>query len=86
MPRYLPSAFKHGVSKRDIECALANPLRYVESITRRGGRGLSLVGPSVQGITIEVIGEYDRLTGDLMVFHAQKASEGIVRRYMGSRR
>ncbi|MDE0170063.1 MAG: hypothetical protein OXS29_11170 [bacterium] len=52
---------------------------------RRGGRGLSLLGPSVQGIAIEVMGEYDRLTGDLVVFHAQKASEGIVRRYMGGR-
>lgn len=85
MPRYLPSAFKHGVSERDIECALASPLECRPFTTRRGRRGLSLLGSSTRGITIEVIGEYDHVTGDLVVFHAQKASEGIVRRYMGGR-
>ena len=84
MSRCLPSAFKHGLSERDIEYALANPIRY--TIKGRGGRGVSVLGLSVQGITIEVIGEDDPLTGDFVVFHAQKASEGKIRRYLGGRR
>ena len=84
MSRCLPSAFKHGLSEGDIEYALANPIRY--TIKGRGGHGVSVLGLSVQGITIEVIGEYDPLTGDLVVFHAQNASEGKIRRYLGGRR
>ena len=84
MLRCLPLAFKHGVSEEDIESVLTHPIRYTS--TRRGGRGVSALGLSAQGITIEVIGEYDPLTGDLVVFHAQKASEGKIRRYMSGRR
>ena len=84
MIRCLPSALKHGVSDQDIKHVHMNPIRYIS--TRRGGRGVSVLGLSAQGVTIEVIGEYDPLTGDLVVFHAQKASEGKIRRYMSGRR
>lgn len=84
MPRCLPSAFKHGVSEEDIESVLTHPIRYTS--TRRGGRGVSALGLSAQGITIEVIGEYGPLTDDLVVLHVPKASEGKVRRYMSGRR
>lgn len=83
MLRCLSSAFKHGLSEADIEHALANPIRY--TIMRGEGRGVAVLGLSVRGVTIEVLGEYDPLTSDLVVFHAQKASEGKTRRYLGGR-
>ena len=71
VPRFLQSAFKHGLSERDIQYALDNPTAG-ESITTRGGNpGLSVEGPSVSGL-IHVLGEYDPITGELVVYHAQK--------------
>jgi len=79
MPRFLQSAFKHGLSERDILCALDDPIEYEGITTRRGNPGLSVEGPSVFGL-IHVLGEYDPVTGDLVVYHAKSSPKGQ-RRY-----
>ena len=73
MPQFLQSAFKHGLSERDILCALDDPTEYERITTRRGNPGLSVRGLSASlGLPIEVLGEYDPVTGDLVVYHAQR--------------
>ncbi len=74
MPRFLQSAFKHGLSERDIQRALDDPIYDEPITTRRGNPGLHVEGLSASlGLPIEVLGEYDPETGDLVVYHAQRA-------------
>ena len=70
MPRFLESALRN-VSERDIQRALDAPF-YDEGITtRRGNPGLLVQGPSASsGLPIEVLGEIDPDTGELVVYHA----------------
>ncbi len=74
MPRYSRSAFRHGLSERDIQRALDNPVSAQPITTRQGNPGLRVEGLSASlGLPIEVLGEYDPGTGDLVVYHAQRA-------------
>ena len=73
MPRFLLSAFKNGLSERDIQRALDNPLEAEGITTRRGNPGLSVKGLSASGLPIHVLGEYDPVDGDLLVYHAQRS-------------
>ena len=72
VPRFLQSAFKQGLSERDIQYALDNPLEAEGITTRRGNPGLSVEGLSASGLPIQVLGEYDPVTGDLVVYHAHR--------------
>ena len=58
-----------------------NPTEYEGITTRRGNPGLSVQGPSAVGFLIDVLGEYDPVTGDLVVYHAQSSPKGRRRRY-----
>ncbi len=72
MPRFTKSAFRHGLSERDIQRALDDPFSAQPITTRQGNPGLSVEGLSASlGLPIEVFGEYDPETGDLVVYHAQ---------------
>ncbi len=71
MPRFLQSAFKNGLSERDIRRALDVPLEAEGITTRRGNPGLHVKGLSASlGLPIEVLGEYDPVKGELVVYHA----------------
>ena len=73
VPRFLQSAFKHGLSERDIRYALDNPLSAVPITTRRGNPGLHVEDLTASsGLPIEVLGGYHPVTGDLVVYHAQR--------------
>ena len=73
MPRFLESAFRHGLSERDIQSALDNPTAAEPITTRRGNPGLHVEGLTASsGLPIEVLGGYDPVTGDLVVYHAQR--------------
>ena len=56
----------------DIQYALDNPLEAEGITTRRGNPGLSVEGLSASGLPIQVLGEYDPVTGDLVVYHAHR--------------
>ncbi len=72
MPQFTRSAFRHGLSERDIQCALDNPI-YDEPITTRQGKpGLHVKGLTASlGLPIEVLAQIDPETGELVVYHAQ---------------
>ena len=73
MPRFLQSAFKHGLSERDIQRALDDPFYDEPITTRRGNPGLHVKGLSASlGLPIEALGEYDPVTGEPVVYHAQR--------------
>ena len=73
VPRFLQSAFKHGLAERDIQRALDNPVSDEAITTRRGNPGLHVKGLTASsGLPIEVLGEYDPVTGDLEIYHAQR--------------
>lgn len=73
MPRFLRSAFKHGLSERDIQYALDNPVFDGPITTRRGNPGLHVEGLTASsGLPIEVLGEYNPVTGELDIYHAQR--------------
>ncbi len=58
--RFLQSAFRHGLSERDIQRALDNPISQGPVTTRHGNPGLSVKGLSASlGLPIHVLGEYD---------------------------
>lgn len=81
MPTYLRSAFNHGFSEGDIQGVLDAPYRYKPITTRNNRPGLSYLGLARDGITmIEVLGEY-RDSGDLAIYHAQKAPPSSYRRF-----
>ena len=75
VPRFLQSAFKHGLSDlRETSSVRSTAPIYDEPITtRRGNPGLHMEGLSASsGLPIEVLGEYDPETGDLVMYHAQR--------------
>ncbi len=80
MPTYVRSAFKHGFSERDIQGVLDDPFRYKPITTQNNRPGLSYLGLARDGTMIEVIGEY-RDSGDLAIYHVQKASRNSYRRF-----
>ncbi len=73
MPRFSLSAFRHGLSERDIQRALDAPVSARPITTQHGNPGLRVEGLTASlGLPIEVLGEYDTETGDLVVYHAQR--------------
>ena len=71
--RFLQSAFKQGLSERDIQYALDDPFSARPITTRQGNPGLSVRGPTASsGLPIQVLGEYHPVTGDLVVYHAHR--------------
>ncbi len=72
VPQFTRSAFRHGLSERDIQRALDAPI-YDEPITTRQGKpGLRVEGLTASsGLPIEVLAQIDPETGELVVYHAQ---------------
>ena len=61
VPRFLQSAFKHGMSERDIQRALDDPFYDEPITTRRGNPGLHVKGLSASsGLPIEDSGGMTR--------------------------
>ena len=73
VPRFLRSAFRHGLSERDIQRALDAPIFADPVTTRQGNPGLHVEGLAASsGLPIEVLGEYNPVTGELEIYHAQR--------------
>ena len=73
MVLYKESAFKHGYSTEDIERVLDNPLRVGEVVTSRGSPAISNIGFTSDLDLIDVHYQRHPVSGEPVVFHAQKS-------------
>lgn len=72
MVLYKESAFAHGYSPTDIERVLDNPLSAQEVVTSRGSRAISMIGFTSSLGLIDVRYQAHPISGEPVVFHAQK--------------
>lgn len=61
------------MSEKDIQSALDAPIFAEPITTRHGNPGLHVEGLTASsGLPIEVLGEYNPVTGELEIYHAQR--------------
>lgn len=82
MVRFLSSAFKHGYTEQDVRGVLNNPIGLLEEVSRTGLPVVAVIGFAVSADhVIEVRYQPHYATGEPVVFHVQRATQGTVRRY-----
>ena len=80
MVSYKQSAFDHDYSTKDIERVLDYPLSVREVVTSRGSRAISKIGFAENLDLIDVRYQAHPLSGEPVVFHAQKVPPRTMRR------
>ena len=82
MIRYTKSARKRGYSDADVECVIYGEVASESITTVTGTSGRSVLGFTRNAELINVRYQRDSATGDLIVFHVQRAPPEMLYRML----